>query len=190
MQCDGSLWRDVDLGDFLAGFADARFRKVIRHWLALRQQDAVPHRGAVDPLQFHDSLDMVWLMERHADGHYRYRLAGQSITEIHGGIRRGSDTASLFNPLAIEMFQPRWEAVLDRGRLVRAEGVVRLSDGGAPARAERLMLPLRGDDGSVSVILGATNYDRSRGPGLTTTDFSPTDVQLCPVNGIPLGACR
>lgn len=46
------------------------------------------------------------------------------------------------------------------------------------------------NDGSVSVILGATHYDRSRGPGLTTTDFSPTDVQLCPMNGIPLGASR
>ena len=163
---------------------------MVRHWLALRQVDAIPHRSAVDPAQFRDCLEMVWLMERHEDRHYRYRLAGQSIVEIHGGIRRGTDTSSLFSPQAVHMFTPRWEAVLDRGHLVRAEGVVRLSDGDLASRVERLMLPLRGDDGSVSVILGATRYERPYGPGLTTTDFPPTNIQYCPLDSIPLGSCR
>jgi len=162
---------------------------MIRHWLALRQEEAVPRRGAVDPMQFKDCLDMVWLMERHADGHYRYRLAGEAITAIHGGIRRGTDTASLFSQPALDMFRPRWEAVLDGGQLVRAEGIVMLANGDETARVERLMLPLRADDGQVSVILGATNYARPRGPGLTTRDFPPTDIQCCPLDGIPLGAC-
>ena len=191
MPGDGTVWRELDLHRFLSGFADPRFERMIRHWLALRQADAIPHRGAVDPMKFHDLLDMVWLMERHPDSHYRYRLAGQAIAEIHGGIRRGTDTSSLFSPQAIDMFRPRWEAVLDRGQLVRAEGVVRLSEGDQVSRVERLMLPLRGDDGSVSVILGATSYERPRGvPGLTTTDFPPTNIQHCPLQDIPLGSCR
>jgi len=190
MQGDGSRWSAVGLDAFLAAFADPRSRQMVRHWLALRQEDAVPRRGAVDPSRFRDSLDMVWLMERHADGHYRYRLAGQAITAIHGGIRRGADTASLFSPQAIGMFLPRWEAVLDRGRLVRADGLVMLADGSRMARVERLMLPLRADDGSVSVILGATHYDRPRGCDLTAADFPPTDIQYCPIDSLPPGAER
>ncbi|SME88042.1 PAS domain-containing protein [Tistlia consotensis] len=189
---DGIWAPRVELGldRFLSGFADSRFKKIIRHWLALRQEDAVPHRGAVDPVQFKDSLDMVWLLERHEDGHYRYRLAGQAIADIHGGIRRGTDTESLFTPQAIDMFRSRWEAVLDHGQLIRAEGVVMLSDGRQVSRVERLMLPLRSDNGKVSVILGATSYERPRLPRLTTTDFPPTDIQRCSLTDIPLGACR
>lgn len=186
----GGLGRKLGLDEFLSGFADSRFRQMIRHWLALRQQDAVPHRGAVDPTRFHDCLDMAWLMERHEDGHYRYRLAGQAIADIHGGIRRGTDTASLFNPQALDMFRSRWEAVLDRGQLVRAEGIVLLAGGDQVSRVERLMLPLRSDNGEVSVILGATRYERPRGPGVTTTDFPLTDIQFCPLDDIPLGASR
>lgn len=190
MQSDGAIWSELDLQAFLSRFADPRFEKLIRHWLALRQEDAIPHRGAVDPTKFHDLLGMVWLLERQQDGHYRYRLAGQTITEIHGGIRRGTNPAELFSPAAVDMFRLRWEAALDHGRLVRAEGIVRLSDGEQIAKIERLMLPLRGDDGSVSVVLGATNYDRPRGTCLTTTDFPPTDVQFCPMDDIPLGSNR
>ena len=190
MKIDGAAWNEMELDRFLAGFADPRFEKLIRHWLALRQSDAVPHRGDLDPAQFRDLLGMIWLLERHPDGHYRYRLTGQAITEIHGGLRRGSNPAELFTPEAVNMFRLRWEAALDHGKLVRSEGIVQLSDGFQTAKIERLMLPLRGDDGSVSIVLGATNYDRPRGLGLTTTTFPPTDVQTCPMTDIPLGSNR
>lgn len=191
MQGDGAVWSEVDLQQFLSGFTDARFEQVVRHWLALRQEDAIPHRGAVDPTRFRDLLTMAWLMERHADGHYRYRLAGQAIADIHGGIRQGTDTTSLFGPQALEMFRARWEAVLDGGQMVRAEGIVHLADGYQTSQVERLMLPLRGDDGEVSVILGATSYARPRAAShLTTRDFPPTNIQHCPLTDIPLGSNR
>lgn len=182
MQGDGATWSELDLEKFLSGFADPRFEKLIRYWLALHQDGGIPRRGAIDPSKFKDSLDMVWLLERHPDGHFRYRLAGQAITDIHGGIRRGTDPAELFSAQAVDMFRLRWEAALDHNRLVRAEGVVRLSDGEQVAKIERLMMPLRGDDGSVSVVLGMTNYERPRAPGLTTATFPPTDVQHCPLD--------
>jgi len=191
MYTNDAVWSELDLQQFLSKFTDARFEQVIRHWLALRQDDAVPHRGAVDPTQFRDILTMTWLMERHPDGHYRYRLAGQAIADIHGGIRQGTDTTSLFGPQALDMFRPRWEAVLDRGQMVRAEGVVHLADGYQVSQVERLMLPLRGDDGAASVILGATIYDRPRvASHLTTRDFPPTNIQSCPLTDIPLGSNR
>ncbi|WP_193367385.1 PAS domain-containing protein [Pelagibius marinus] len=191
MQGDDAVWSELDLQQFLSRFTDVRFGQVIRHWLALRQKDAIPHRSAVDPTQFRTLLDLTWLMERHEDGHYRYRLAGETIAGIHGGIRHGTDTASLFNPQALDMFRARWEAVLDRGNLVRAEGVVHLADGYQTSQVERLMLPLRGDDGEVSVILGATSYARPRTAShLTTRDFPPTNIQYCPLTDIPLGSNR
>ena len=162
---------------------------MIRHWLALRQKEMIPSRCAVDPAKFQDSLDMVWLMERDEDGHYRYRLAGQAIAEMHGGIRRGTDTASLFSPRALDMFQPRWEAVLDRNQLVRADGVVLLADGQQVSRVERLMLPLRSDNGAVSVILGATSYEKAGCGEQTVAAFPPTNIQYCCLEGIPPGAC-
>jgi hypothetical protein len=186
MRDGGELWSELGLQQFLAEFADPRLEQLVKYWLALSQEEAVPRRGIIDPAKFHESLSMVWLMERHEDGHYRYRLAGQAISEIHGGIRRGTDTASLFTPQSVNMFKPRWEAVLDRGNLVRAEGFVLLSDGEQMSRVERLMLPLRGDDGSVSVILGATCYEGSRGPGLTTTGFPPTSIQCYRLDSLSL----
>lgn len=188
MQGVDGLWSELALDQFVSAFADPRFDRMIRHWLALRKRDAIPCRGAIDPTKFQDSLDMVWLMERHADGHYRYRLAGQTISEMHGGIRRGSDTACLFGPESLEMFRPRWEAVLDKGRIVRAEGVVFLAEGQQISRVERLMLPLRNDDGDVSVILGATSYDKPKGSSLTATEFPPTNIQCCPLADLPLDA--
>jgi len=190
MQRDEADWTELELHNFLSRFADPRFEALIRHWLALREADAVPHRSAVDPTKFRDLLDSVWLLERHPDGHYRYRLAGQTITDIHGGVRRGTNPAELFSPAAVDMFKLRWEAALDHGKLVRAEGVVQLSDGYQTATIERLMLPLRGDDGSVSIVLGATNYKRPRRPDLTTTAFPPTDVQVCAFGEVPLGSNR
>ncbi len=149
----------------------------------------MPHRGSVDPSHFRSCLDAVWLLERHADGRYRYRLAGQAIAEVHGGIRRGTDTSQLFSREALDMFLPRWEAVLDRGQLVRAEGIVQLAGGATTSRVERLMLPLRSDDGRVSVVLGATHYEKARGNDDIATAFPPTNIQCCPLNSIPLGAC-
>ena len=188
MQSCEVSWSALKLHELISAFADTRFERVIRHWLALRGEDAVPCRCAVDPVKFHDSLDMIWLMERHEDGHYRYRLAGQRIAEIHGGIRRGTDTAQLFSQQAIDMFRPRWEAVLDRHLLVRAEGIVHLGEGRKTSRVERLMLPLRSDEGSVSVILGATRYEAPRRADLLATAFPPTSIQYCPLEGLPLGA--
>jgi len=187
---DGAAWNELDLHRFLTKFSDLRLERIVQYWLALYQQGTIPHRGAIDPSKFKDSLDMVWLLERHEDGHYRYRLAGQAITEIHGGVRRGTNPADLFSPEAVDMFRMRWEAALDHGKLVRAEGIVRLSDGIQTAKIERVMLPLCGDDGSVSVVLGATNYERPRGPGLTTTVFPPTDVHVCPLDDNPPGRSR
>ena len=186
---DGATWSELGLHELLGAFTDPRFAPVILHWLALRQKDDVPLRAAVDPSQFRRSLDIIWLMERHADGHYRYRLAGQSIADVHGGIRRGSDTTRLFSREALDMFRPRWEAVLDGGRMVRAEGVVTLAGGATTSRVERLMLPLRADDGTVSVVLGATHYEEAQKSDGTATGFPPTNIQCCPSSSIPLGAC-
>ena len=190
MRGGNSLWSELDLHQLMAAFTDPRFQDMIRHWLALRQDDPVPCRCAVDPTKFQDSLSMVWLMERHDDGHYRYRLAGQAITEMHGGIQRGTDTASLFSPQALDMFQPRWEAVLDHNQIVRAEGEVVLAEGEAVSHVERLMLPLRSDTGGVSVILGATSYEKACSLDLTATAFPPTNIQYCPLSDIPPGAGR
>ncbi|GAB4362560.1 MAG: hypothetical protein Kow00114_17890 [Kiloniellaceae bacterium] len=190
MQRDGAEWSELDLQQFLTRFTDPRFEALIRHWLALRQQDTVPSRSAIDPSQFRSLLDSVWLLERHPDGHYRYRLTGQTITEIHGGLRRGTNPAELFRPEAVDMFRLRWEAAFDHGKLVRAQGFVQISDGEHTAAIERLMMPLRGDDGSVSIVLGATNYRRPRGSGLTTAIFPPTYVQVCAFGDLPLGSNR
>lgn len=189
MTRDGALWSERELHDLLCAFKDSRFAQIIGHWLALRQNDQVPLRSAIDPCQFRQSLDMVWLMERHGDGHYRYRLAGQNIVRMHGGgIRRGTGVSELFGKESLAMFQPRWEAVLDRGLLVRAEGSVTLGGGAKTSRLERLMLPLRTDDNSVSVVLGATHYQDAVEADGVATSFPPTDIECCPATAIPLGA--
>lgn len=186
---DGAAWSELGLHDLLCAFSDSRFAPLVGHWLALRQDDGIPHRGAVDPSHFGCCLDIVWLLERHADGRYRYRLAGQTIAELHGGIRRGTEVSGLFSRKSLEMFQPRWEAVLDRGQLVRAQGIVSLADGAKTSHVERLMLPLRSDDGTVSVVLGATHYEKARKNEGRATAFPPTNIQCCSSASIPLGAC-
>ena len=189
MKTDEAAWSELGLHELLCAFKDSRFAQIIHHWLAVRADDGVPRRAAVDPTHFKSCLDMVWLLERHDDGHYRYRLAGQSITEIHGGIRRGTDTSLLFSRASLEMFQPRWKAVLDHGQLVRAEGIVTLADGTETSRVERLMLPLRSDNGAVSIVLGATHYEKAcRNEGIVT-DFPPTNMQCCPIDSLPIRAC-
>jgi hypothetical protein len=184
---DDSGWRELEPEEMFSAFVDLRLRNLLRYWLALRQEGRAPCRRDLDPSRFKDCLDMVWLLERHEDGRFRYRLAGQTIAEIHGGIRRGVDAATLFDPQALAMARRRWEGTLD-GQITRAEGCVRLAGSHRFTRLERVILPLRGDDGSVSTLLGATVYENRRWRDQTVAEFQMTQALACRLDRIAPGA--
>jgi len=177
-------WRHSIWSDIVAAIVDPRIAAVVAHWAGVRAGQAVPARAAIDPTCIRDSLSIVWMIERGADGRYRYRLAGESISRTHGGIGRGSDPAVLFAPSDLAMFRCRWELVLNRPCVVRAHGNVALREGRAAA-VERIMVPLRDDAGGINVLLGATNYAPPPLLEVQPTHFPPTAVSFVDVVDIP-----
>lgn len=181
---DLSNWQRSSWPDLTGAIIDPRIAAVVSHWADVRSGHCVPARTSIDPARMHNSLAIVWMIERGPAGRYRYRLAGESISRTHGGIGRGSDPAELFAPSDLAMFRRRWDFVLDRRCVVRAHGNVALREGRAAA-VERIMVPLCDDAGGVNVILGATNYAPPPLLDLQPTHFPPTAVSFVYVANIP-----
>ena len=183
MSDNAQNWQRADWAQVSTGFRDPRIGTVASHWASIRKGNHIPGRAALEPARMARSLEILWMIERLVTGEFRYRLAGDEISRTHGGIRRGSDPKKIFNATALEMFQRRWEFVLNEPCVMRAEGVVRLGNGRL-VDVERLMLPLL-EDKEACIVLGATNYMRTTRHHGTLTEFPPTEVRYVPVAEIP-----
>lgn len=137
---------------------DLRLRLLLRRWAEWREGNLVPKRSRVDPAAIKPCLPMIWMwrLNEARDG-VVCTLAGEEVNRAWGFSIIGRDPVSLWGPEAGGI-------VLDR--LIRAALIPALFHGRTgivPAAAsgltaERLILPLRNDDGSPFGIFGITMY--------------------------------
>jgi len=68
---------------------------LIDYWRARRGERRIPARSDIDPAAFAALLPQAFILVRDPDGVFRFRLAGETINDLHGrGLRASRWTCS------------------------------------------------------------------------------------------------
>lgn len=163
-------------------------RHFLRCWLTIRPgPDGVPAREDLDPIRLGpELLPVVWIVERDAEGEWRYRLVGEQINELHGYSLRGKSVTDVFGAARRRTVGPRWSFCVDAGYALRTYGNIY-----GPQKVysgERLVLPLIGRRGGAAMLLGATvgRYQTPAGPSPGGSGFRNFESDWIPLSSIPL----
>ena len=143
--------------------------EVSAYWEALRSDNKVPYRADIDPRGIQRALKHAFILERIAPGMARIRVAGQTLSDLMGMEMQGMPVSALISPDTREAFRRTLEDVFSGPATAnlrfRAEG----SFGKPALDAQMLLLPLRGDDGTVTRVLGVLVHDGR--PGRAPRNF-------------------
>ncbi|MDP3175176.1 MAG: PAS domain-containing protein [Phenylobacterium sp.] len=126
--------------------------RLIDYWRSRSRAGESPARADVDPSEFADIISRVFILGRSASGVYPVRLAGDYLSELHGGDLRARNALSLW----AEADRFRLRAALEEARL-RPEPIVATCDvraDGAEMPMEVLFAPLTGVAGAQDRFLG------------------------------------
>ncbi|MFT3973016.1 MAG: PAS domain-containing protein [Amaricoccus sp.] len=151
------------------------------YWDRLRAGRIAPYRAEIDPRQFEQALENMFIIEKLAPDNLRIRLAGMKICEMMGMEVRGMQPSCLID----EPDRVRFDRLLN---LVMAEPAVVELTLAAPNRAgtyraSMLMMPLRSDFGDINRVIGCTSGDGEFfAPPLA---FAIEDVAVSPVEAGP-----
>ncbi len=128
--------------------------EVRAYWEALRENGRLPLRSAIDPRGLANALEQVFLIERIASGHGRFRLAGNMFQDLIGMDIRGMPLSTLFEPASRQRLQPVLEDVFESATALHL-GLEAERGIGRPMLSARMMiLPLRGAAEEPTVALG------------------------------------
>jgi hypothetical protein len=136
----------------------AVLQEVRAYWQALRVNGGLPRRDQIDPRGIAGALENVFLLERIAGGHARFRLAGMLLSDLMGMEVRGMPLTTLFDPAArvrlTEALEPVFTAPSGLEMWLEAERGL-----GRPVLEARMMLlPLTGSLGEPSLALGCIAF--------------------------------
>ena len=123
--------------------------KIRAYWESLRLEGDIPLRTAVDPRGIEAALEFAFMVERVAPGVARLRLAGMHLIDLMGMEVRGMPLSAFFCENDRHAAMDMIEAVFCRPEAVEAE-----LTGADGATAQMLLLPLRGETGTVTRALG------------------------------------
>ena len=129
-------------------------QQVRAYWEALRDTGRLPLRSAIDPRGLATALEQVFLIERIAPGHARFRLAGNLFHDLMGMDVRGMPLSTLLDTVARQRLQPALEAVFAEATALHL-GLEAERGLGRPALSgQMLLLPLRGTGDEPMMALG------------------------------------
>jgi hypothetical protein len=120
-------------------------------WSLLPKQDHVPFRASFDPMSVPRVLPVIILFERSEHG-WRFRLAGTEIDRRWGRTVTGLEYPYLVAPNALQATRREFEGVAQTPCGSFSVAYVTFNSGRGAA-LEILRLPMRTDDGRVSLIL-------------------------------------
>lgn len=136
-------------------FTDSRFADLHRYWCDKAAGHAMPSRRDIDPVEIPKLLPDVMLVERAANGRYRYRLIGTENARAHGINATGRYLDEVlpgpsYGPHVLALYD---ECVRER-RPLYSECLFFPPGGNEPERHTKvLFLPLSGDAATVNMIL-------------------------------------
>ncbi len=163
-----------------------QFQKLLNHWESLRVDEEVPFRSLIDPRQFPEMLENIFILENAVPEQYRIRHSGMMLCEMMGYEVRGQLASSMMQNLYREKLALLLGQVLARPGIAELTLVAQdLHDN--VISLKMLLLPLRSDFGDVNRILGCVSPPvvpylaplrfGIAGQKLTAVDTSETRVQ-------------
>jgi hypothetical protein len=127
--------------------------RLIDYWRSLRDEDAVPSRASVDPTGFVAVAPRTFIAGRDLRDAFAFRLAGESLIDLHGRHLQGQTLSQLWRPLHRRRLEGLLESALAAGEplVISAEA---WTAEGSHVRLEVLFLPLAGPSGLADRFLG------------------------------------
>lgn len=133
------------------------------YWEALRQAGSIPNRADVDPRGLSDCLEKVFLIERIAPGHARFRLAGMHLTDIMGMDVRGMPLTAMFTAEARARISEELEQVFATPSILEIGLEAERGVGRGALAGRMILLPLMGDRDEAGLALGCLTTQGSLG---------------------------
>lgn len=119
----------------------------------------MPRLRAVDPLRFATALKDTWIVDAADDGHFRFRLCGETLADWYGFSLRGRSFEEILSPASLAATVAQARDVVGRPLALYHRMVALIPDCSQPASFSRVALPLTDDDGRIRHMLGATSFD-------------------------------
>lgn len=113
----------------------------------------MPRKLDFDIIHHFDLAPNLFLAERGDDGRFRYRIRGETILWMFGGLQRGRSVAAYASEEFQQNIEDYYNDVLAKGFPVLLRGDLRFVNG-LGAAFESLDCPLAGPDGTPRYILG------------------------------------
>lgn len=156
---------------------DSRILRLLNAWKAARHGGAVPRKTDFEPHAIPQLLSKIWLYGLEPDGSdFTCRLAGEDINRTWGGSIAGRAAKTLFGADDHRIIAEIWHAVLETPLI--HYGKAEKLQGNEIYAAERIVLPLRGDDADSTkgYVLGMSlyaldNLDKARPERILTNAF-------------------
>lgn len=177
---DAGTGTDVLAAADFSHVVDPRLMRLLDHWLALRAGGSLPRRGDLDALAIPTVLPIIWICDYlPTENTFRHRLAGEDANAIFGMSLRGKRLEEVLHPDRVDATRQLLTQVVQDKVIMHRVGVF-YQRRGRVLFGERLILPLKSDDGSGDLIVGATATKQ-----LVSTDRS--DRQHNTVTTIAIG---
>ena len=123
------------------------------YWERLRKGRIAPYRAELDPRQFEDALEYMFILEQLNPSQLRVRLAGMALCEMMGMEVRGMPPEAFMSADHRSAFSSHISAVLTGPSVVELDLKATAHDG-QTTTGQMLLLPLRSDFGEVTRVLG------------------------------------
>lgn len=127
------------------------------YWDRLRAGRIAPYRAEIDPRQFEQALENMFIIEKLAPDNLRIRLAGMKICEMMGMEVRGMQPSCLIDEPDRTRFDRLLNVVMSEPAVV--ELTLSAPNRAGTYRASMLMMPLRSDFGDINRVIGCTSGD-------------------------------
>lgn len=128
------------------------------HWLGLflAAGGQVPHKNDIDPVLIGKALSRVYIYEKTDDG-FICRLAGEQISWNYNSRLKDQRLIDILEPGIHEMVDLFMRVCLEEPAIYRNHGLLYSDERKRKVAGERVFLPLRGETGALTHIIGLTD---------------------------------
>ncbi len=143
--------------------ADPKIHGFLSAWLDARGDALVPRRKSFSPMTIPTLLRFVWMYEfdpKRQD--FVCQLAGESVNEAWGGSIKGRTIREVVGKIDYPAVKRRWDTIIGQPAIQYGAVEERLTSL-ETWQAERLLLPMASQDGTINVMLGCSLYSLQRG---------------------------
>lgn len=150
-------------------------RDLVEHWRALfvASDGQIPLKSDIDAVDIRTTLSRVYIYERDGEDFIR-RLAGEQISWTYDSRLKDRRLSEILDAPIHGMVRLFMRVCLEEPAIYRNHGLLYSDERKRRVVGERVFLPLRGDDGETTHIMGVTDVTgMDDAPNVATRSFHP-----------------